>query len=67
MGIRSNPVNSWRSGTEYLLGRIAEQEKRYDDAKRHYVQTASTLSGVGNAVRAKWLPIAEKDSEDKPE
>jgi len=56
MGIRSNPINSWQSGTEYLLGRIAEREKRYDDAKRHYANTAPALSGVGNVVRVKWLP-----------
>jgi hypothetical protein len=67
LGIRTNPLNSWKSGTEYLLGRIAEREKRYDDAKRHYANTASALSGVGNAVRAKWLPVAESESkEDMP-
>jgi len=61
MGIRTNPMNVWRNGTEYLLGRIAEREKRYDDAKRHYVNTASSLSGVGNAVRAQWLPVSDQN------
>ena len=56
LGIRTHPLNTWRDSTEYLLGRIAEREKRYDDARRHYGTTASSLSGTGNAVRAKWLP-----------
>jgi hypothetical protein len=56
MGIRTNPLNMWRNHTEYLLGRIAEREKRYDDAKRHYGNTASSLSGAGNIMRAQWLP-----------
>jgi len=56
MEIRLNRLNTWRTPTEYLLGRIAEREKRYDDARRHYGNTYSSLSGVGNAVRAKWLP-----------
>jgi hypothetical protein len=51
---------SWRNQTEYLLGRIAEREGRYDDARRHYANTASALSSVGNAVRAKWLPAADR-------
>jgi hypothetical protein len=55
-GIRSNPLNTWRNSTEYLLGRIAEREKRYGDAQRHYGNTASSMSGAGNALRAKWLP-----------
>jgi len=62
MGIRLNPLNTtWRYGTEYLLGRIAEREGRYDDARRHYTNTVQSLSGVGNAIRAKWLPGADKD------
>ena len=56
LGIRANPLNTWRTSTEYLLGRIAEREGRYDDARRHYGNTSSSLSGAGNAVRAKWLP-----------
>ena len=64
MGIRSNPVNTWRNGTEYLLGRIAEREKRYDDARRHYENTASSLSGIGNAVRTRWLPTTEKNDDE---
>ena len=59
MGIRLNSLNTWRNGTEYLLGRIAEREGRYDDARRHYANTAQSLSGVGNAVRAKWLPDSD--------
>ena|GEM_PF-1975354 len=55
-GIRSHSLNSWRYGTEYLLGRIAEREKRYDDARRHYENTSASLSGAGNQVRAQWLP-----------
>ena len=61
MGIRLNSLNTWRHGTEYLLGRIAEREKRYDDARRHYGGTVSSLSGVGNALRAQWLPAADKE------
>jgi hypothetical protein len=63
MGIRHHPLNSWRYGTEYLLGRIAEREKRYDDAKRHYAETAPTLSGEGNRIRAKWLPTSDTNNE----
>ena len=55
-GIRTNPLNTWRHSTEYLLGRIAEREGRYDDARRHYANTSASLSGMGNAVRAQWLP-----------
>ena len=64
MGIRLHPLNSWRHGTEYLLGRIAEREGRYGDARRHYVNTAPSLSGTGNAVRAKWLPDSETKSDE---
>ena len=56
MEIRGNPLSAWRNQTEYLLGRIAEREKRYDDARRHYSNTASSLSGAGNAIRSRWLP-----------
>ena len=56
MGIRLSPLNTWRDSTEYLLGRIAEREGRYEDARRHYGNTASSLSGMGNAIRASWLP-----------
>ncbi|MDR0327881.1 MAG: hypothetical protein LBI05_06255 [Planctomycetaceae bacterium] len=59
MGIRTNRLNDWRNQTEYLLGRIAEREKRYDDARRHYANTAKTLSGPGNALRSRWLPKPE--------
>ena len=54
-GIRLEPLNTWRNQTEYLLGRIAEREKRYDDARRHYDMTARSLSGPGNVLRARWL------------
>ena len=56
LGIRLDPLNTWRNQTEYLLGRIAEREKRYDDARRHYGNTAKSLSGPGNALRSRWLP-----------
>ena len=59
MDIRMKPLNTWRHGTEYLLGRIAEREGRYDDARRHYASTAPSLSGVGNAIRAGWLPTPD--------
>ena len=59
MGIRLNRLNTWQSGTEYLLGRISEREKRYDDARRHYGNTASSLSGPGNVLRARWLPTPD--------
>ena len=61
--IRLHSLNTWRNQTEYLLGRIAEREGRYDDARRHYANTVQSLSGVGNAVRAKWLPDTEKNNE----
>jgi hypothetical protein len=64
MGIRTSPLNTWQGQTEYLLGRIAEREKRYDDARRHYQNTASSLSGTGNAVRAKWLPNKSRESNE---
>ena len=63
MGIRHHSLNTWRHGTEYLLGRIAEREGRYADARRHYANTSSALSGIGNAIRAKWLPTSEKNDE----
>ena len=63
MGIRMNPLNTWRHHTEYLLGRIAEREEHYDDARQHYAQTAPSLSGIGNAIRAKWLPVTGKKDE----
>ena len=61
LGIRLEPLNTWRTQTEYLLGRIAEREKRYDDARRHYGNTAKSLSGPGNALRARWLPTLQRD------
>jgi hypothetical protein len=60
-GIRTDRLNAWRYNTEYLLGRIAEREGRYDDARRHYAYTAPSLSGTGNAVRAMWLPKEEQE------
>jgi len=65
MGIRSDRLNIWRYNTEYLLGRIAERERRYDDARRHYANTVPALSGLGNAVRARWLPGTEENHETK--
>jgi hypothetical protein len=56
MGIRTNRMNMWQHHTEYILGRIAEREKRYDDARQHYGNTVQSLSGDGNAIRARWLP-----------
>jgi TolA-binding protein len=56
MEIRTSPLNMWRHQTEYLLGRIAERERRYEGARRHYSNTASSLSGAGNALRARRLP-----------
>ena len=67
MGIRLDRLNTWRYNTEYLLGRIAEREGRYDDARRHYAHTAPSLSAVGNAVRAMWLPNEEKDNHEETE
>ncbi len=58
--IRNRPINAWRVGTEYLLGRIAEREKRYTDAVTHYRRTASSPSGPGNELRARWLEKVAK-------
>ena len=66
MEIRLKPLNTWRYSTEYLLGRIAEREGRYDDARRHYANTAPSLSGVGNAIRAGWLPVSEEERNALP-
>jgi len=63
-GIRADRLNIWQYNTEYLLGRIAEREGRYDDARRHYANTAPALSGLGNAVRAKWLPGTEENDDE---
>ncbi|MDR0869358.1 MAG: hypothetical protein LBN39_01050, partial [Planctomycetaceae bacterium] len=44
--------------TEYLLGRIAERQKKYDEAVQYYERTAEAMSGGGNLLRAKWLKTA---------
>jgi hypothetical protein len=54
-GLELNTLNPWRNGVEYALGRIAEREKNYGDAVKHYKQTANSPSGLGNSLRAKWL------------
>jgi hypothetical protein len=54
--VRVGAVNPWRDNTEYLLGRIAEREKRYADAAKHYERTNRSMSGPGNQIRTKWLP-----------
>ena len=56
--IRTNSLSTWRAGTEYALGRIAEREKRYEDAVNHYGRTALSPSGPGNELRARWLQNA---------
>ncbi len=62
--IRNNSLGTWRAATEYGLGRIAEREKRYTDASNHYRRTASSLSGPGNSLRARWLDtLAEQAGE----
>ncbi|MDR3234635.1 MAG: hypothetical protein LBT46_13410 [Planctomycetaceae bacterium] len=57
--LRSGTVDLWRDNAEYMLGRIAEREKKYADAVKHYGRTASSLSGPGNTIRAKWLPATD--------
>ena len=66
-GIRLNSLNTWRDNTEYLLGRIAEREGRYEDARRHYANTTASMSGFGNTIRARWLPTTDKGDGDEAE
>ena len=56
--IQNNALNSWRTATEYTLGRIAEREKRYTDAAAHYRRTKENPTGPGNELRARWLEKA---------
>jgi RNase H-fold protein (predicted Holliday junction resolvase) len=67
--IQRSPLNPWQNGIEYALGRIAEREKKYNDAIRHYERTARSPAGSGNILRAKWLQnaaeLAEKESKNQ--
>jgi hypothetical protein len=56
-------LNPWQNGIDYILGRIAEREKQYNDAIRYYERTARTPAGVGNLLRAKWLQNATNSAE----
>ncbi|GHT27676.1 hypothetical protein FACS18942_07310 [Planctomycetales bacterium] len=47
--------NAWYVLTKYLLGRIAEREKRYDDAFKYYGSTAGSPAEEGNLLRLKFL------------
>jgi hypothetical protein len=58
-------LNPWQNGVEYTLGRIAEREKKYEDAVRHYEQTARSPAGHGNLLRAKWLQNAAAVNKQK--
>ncbi|MDR2755773.1 MAG: CDC27 family protein [Planctomycetaceae bacterium] len=66
--IQRNSLNPWQNGIEYVLGRIAEQEKKYNDAIQYYERTARSPAGSGNILRAKWLQkavdLTEKDSKN---
>ncbi|MCL2742867.1 MAG: hypothetical protein FWE67_03355 [Planctomycetaceae bacterium] len=50
--------NAWNVPTKYLLGRIAEREKRYEDAFKYYEGTAGSLSADGNQLRITFLKEA---------
>ncbi|MDR2115886.1 MAG: hypothetical protein LBP87_05845 [Planctomycetaceae bacterium] len=65
--IQRSPLNPWQNGIEYVLGRIAEREKKYDEAIRHYERTARSTTGSGNILRAKWLQeaVARTEKESK--
>jgi hypothetical protein len=63
--ITRGTLNSWQNGVEYMLGRIAEHEKKYDDAVRHYERTARSPAGPGNILRARWLKNAATVNEQK--
>jgi hypothetical protein len=64
--IQRSPLNPWQNSIEYVLGRIAEQEKKYDDAIRHYERTARNPAGPGNILRAQLLQkaLAEKEPQN---
>ncbi|MDR0704307.1 MAG: tetratricopeptide repeat protein [Planctomycetaceae bacterium] len=57
--ISHGALNPWQNGVEYALGRIAEREKKYDDAIRYYERTARSPAGPGNLLRARWLKNAD--------
>jgi hypothetical protein len=63
--ITRGALNPWQNGVEYALGRIAEREKKYDDAVRHYERTARSPAGPGNILRARWLKNAAAVNEQK--
>ncbi|MDR3197977.1 MAG: hypothetical protein LBU34_08940 [Planctomycetaceae bacterium] len=64
--IQRSPLNPWQNSIEYILGRIAEREKKYDDAIRHYERTVRSPSGSGNILRAQWLQKAVALAEGEP-
>lgn len=47
--------NIWHAAVKYMLGRVSELEKNYDEACRHYEQATGSPSSNGNLLRAKWL------------
>ncbi|MDR2705444.1 MAG: hypothetical protein LBC02_06670 [Planctomycetaceae bacterium] len=63
--ITRDALNPWQNGVEYALGRIAEREKKYEDAVRHYERTARSPAGPGNLLRARWLQNAAAVNEQK--
>lgn len=50
--VRLEPISLWREGCEYMLGRIAEREKRYEDADSHYARIRSGLNFSVARVRS---------------
>lgn len=62
--LEKNPrQNPWASATQYMLGRVAEQEKQYDVAARHFEQAIGGTSRNGNRLRAQWIRrLAESEN-----
>ncbi|MDR2763032.1 MAG: hypothetical protein LBB88_10545 [Planctomycetaceae bacterium] len=56
-GLTSSAVNLWAVAESYILGRIAEREKDYESAIRHYERAAkgSQTQPAAFELRAKWI------------
>lgn len=50
----------WGGAVEYMLGRIAEQEKNYEEAVSRFRRAGNGPIAEGNRLRAKWLESMKK-------
>ncbi|MDR2345541.1 MAG: hypothetical protein LBE18_05695 [Planctomycetaceae bacterium] len=63
-GLMASPVNLWTISEAYILGRIAEQEKNYEEAINYYEMISKGSTQLPTfAIRAKW--IREKTKKQK--